>query len=231
MSRVSATSAAGTSACSSTSSVLTIRKSGAPSSYDAPSVANTSATRPAIGARRTKALPDAAPPPVRSVSSRCARRASAACSRASATRDGAPRLLDAPRRHGALGEQPLGARLFGARGLGRGLRLGHVGGERRPVVAGRQPRLEPAERLARADRRADRDQRVGGEAAGRRRGDDRLAAGHRLDDRPARGSTRARRPRAPARWRTRWSTAVPSGRRSPRDRPRPAVPASATAAA
>ena len=222
---------AGTCACSSTRSVRTIRKSGAPSSYDAPSVAMTSATRPAIGARSTNALPAAAPPPVRSVSSRCASRASAARSRASATVDGAPRVLDAPRRDGALGQQPFGARLLGARGLERRLRLGDLGrrasrDRRRPASRGsRRPSACPARTRSPIDGSASARESSGG-----RRGDDRLAARQRLDRRRHAN----RRPQlglaAPAPSRTRSSTAVPSGRRSPPDRPAGCFSASAMAA-
>ncbi len=82
--RAAGASTAGTCTSSSTRSVRTMRKSGAPSSYAAPSVAITSASRPAIGARSANAFPAAAPPPWRSVSSRWASRASAARRRASA---------------------------------------------------------------------------------------------------------------------------------------------------
>ena len=69
-----------------------------PPVYDAPGAANTSATRPAIGARNVKAFPDAVPPPLRSISSRCARRALAAVTRASAT--AAARRASSTRRPG-----------------------------------------------------------------------------------------------------------------------------------
>ena len=59
----------------------------------------------------------------------------AARSRASATVDRAPGVFDAARRHGPLGEQPLGPRLFGARRLDRGLRLGDL---RRPASRDRR---------------------------------------------------------------------------------------------
>ena len=112
-----------------------------------PSVANTSATRPVIGARRTNALPAAAPPPVRSVSSRWASRASAARSRASATVTA--RRASSTRRAGtARSASSRSARDCSARAASsRGLRFGDVGGERRAIVAGRQARLEPPEQV------------------------------------------------------------------------------------
>ena len=122
----------------------------------------------------------------RCAASRRAARAAlrAACSRASAT--ATARRASSTRRAGtARSASSRSARVCSARArLERGLRLGDVGGERRAIVAGRQPRLEAAERLARRAPSSPIDeQRVGREPAGGRRGDDRLAAGQRLDRR------------------------------------------------
>src|SRR5439155_1705653 len=94
----------------------TILNRGVPSSYEAPSVANTSATRPVMGARIVNALPDAAPPPLRSVSSRCSSRASAARSRASAVAT-ARRASSARRAGTARSASRRSARVCSARAL------------------------------------------------------------------------------------------------------------------
>ena len=144
-----AASAAGTCARSSTRSVRTILNSGAPSSYEAPSVADH--VRDAAGDRRAQ-------------DERVAGRGAAAGAQCFVAlrqprlgglqprfgdRDGAPRLLDAACGDRTFGQQPLRARLFGARGLGRGL----ASATSAASVARSSPlqtRLEASECLARA---------------------------------------------------------------------------------
>ena len=112
----------------------------------------TSASRPAIGARSTNALPVAAPPPVpqRLIPLRQTRLRSTKPHVGNAGR--AARILHATRRHGAVREQSFCTFLFDARGFDGGARFRNISLEGRPVGAGSKARLQPAEDLARPER-------------------------------------------------------------------------------
>ena len=171
---------------------------------------DTSAT--AAGDRRAQdeRVAGGAPPPLRSVSSRCASRAfAAAVKRASAPSTARARVLDASRRNGALGEQPLGARQLGraastaacasatSRPARRGRPPSDSRGSSRPSSWPAPTRSPTAGRLVDMKRPS-----AGAETIASPPVSGSITAGTR--------SPAARRLPAPERWRSRSSTAVPS---------------------
>ena len=144
-----------TRACNLNSPARTMRKSGVPSVHDAPRAANTSATRPAIGARRMNAFPDAVPPPLAYFFPLSEARPGSGHARVG-HRHGAARVFDTPARDGAPSSS-------------RSARPGPPSRHRLPSVlpprriqetlcrhAARETWLEPAEQLSRCNSIADR---------------------------------------------------------------------------
>ncbi len=89
----------------------------------------------------------------------------------------APRILDAPRRDRAIGQEAFGARLLHSRALQNGLRFRHLSEQRRAIDAARETRFETGHGRARAHLITYRGQMLGHQASGSRRGDHGLAAG------------------------------------------------------